>query len=98
MKKSSYMDRAMKSRDPRFKQILGKLGYDRRDMVADEQPVKIVSQKIEKEEHEVDHLQEAERQPTLMELRAEYEKVVGRRPFYGWNEEVLTQKIKEAKP
>lgn len=34
MKKSTYMDRALKSRDPRFARILGKLGYERRDMVA----------------------------------------------------------------
>lgn len=36
MKKSTYMDRALKSRDPRFARILGKLGYERRDMVAAE--------------------------------------------------------------
>lgn len=35
MKKSAYMDRAMKARDPRFARILGKLGYDRRDMQAE---------------------------------------------------------------
>ncbi|MDF3606324.1 hypothetical protein PE067_09350 [Paracoccus sp. DMF-8] len=35
MKKSTYMDRAMKSRDPRFARVLGKLGYERRDMVAE---------------------------------------------------------------
>lgn len=38
MKKSTYMDRAMKSRDPRFARVLGKLGYDRRDMVSEPQP------------------------------------------------------------
>ena len=38
MKKSTYMDRALTSRDPRFAQVLSKLGYERRDMVADEQP------------------------------------------------------------
>ena len=31
-----YMDRALKARDPRFARILGKLGYERRDMVAGE--------------------------------------------------------------
>jgi len=34
MKSHSYMTRAMRARDPRFARILGKLGYDRRDMVA----------------------------------------------------------------
>ena len=34
MKKSGYMDRAMRAADPRFARILSKLGYGRRDMVA----------------------------------------------------------------
>lgn len=34
MKKSTYMDRAMKAHDPRFARVLGKLGYQRSDMVA----------------------------------------------------------------
>ena len=33
MKNNSYMDRAMRAADPRFARILGKLGYQRRDMV-----------------------------------------------------------------
>lgn len=39
MKNNGYMDRAMRSRDPRYARILGKLGYDRRDMVAVSAPV-----------------------------------------------------------
>lgn len=35
-KDSKYMDRALQSRDPRFAKILGKLGYNRRDMRAEE--------------------------------------------------------------
>ena len=31
---AGYMDRALKAKDPRFARILGKIGYDRRDMVA----------------------------------------------------------------
>lgn len=38
-KHSGYMDRALKAHDPRFARILGKLGYDRRDMVAAETDV-----------------------------------------------------------
>ena len=34
MKKSGYMDRAMRSADPRFARVLGKLGYKRSDMAA----------------------------------------------------------------
>ena len=33
-KSSSYMDRAMRSADPRFARVLGKLGYQRSDMAA----------------------------------------------------------------
>lgn len=36
MKKSSYMTRAMRSKDRRFARILGGLGYERADMVAAE--------------------------------------------------------------
>lgn len=43
MKKSTYMDRALQSRDPRFARILGRLGYERRDMVAAEPDADVVS-------------------------------------------------------
>ena len=33
---AGYMDRALKVKDQRFARILGKLGYERRDMVAAE--------------------------------------------------------------
>lgn len=33
-KSNTYMDRAMRSADPRFARVLGKLGYRRSDMVA----------------------------------------------------------------
>lgn len=36
MKRSSYMTRALKAHDPRFKRVLGKLGYGRSDLVADD--------------------------------------------------------------
>ena len=35
MTKSTYMDRAMRSADPRFARVLGKLGYQRTDLVAE---------------------------------------------------------------
>ncbi|MDV3143286.1 MAG: hypothetical protein Q8761_02495 [Sweet potato little leaf phytoplasma] len=36
-RQNGYMDRALKARDPRFAHVLGKLGYNRTDMVAAEQ-------------------------------------------------------------
>ena len=76
MKKSTYMDRALKSRDPRFARILGKLGYERRDMVAAE-PVAD--------------------DDDLAALRAEYQGVVGKKAFHGWDSGTLRDKIAEAK-
>lgn len=32
----------------------------------------------------------------LAELRAEYQEVVGKRPFYGWDADTLREKIAEA--
>lgn len=34
MKASNYMNRALKAHDPRFARILGKLGYERADIVS----------------------------------------------------------------
>lgn len=40
MKQNSYMDRAMKSKDPRFARVLGKLGYKTTVMSAEAQAEK----------------------------------------------------------
>lgn len=72
----SYMDRALKARDPRFRRVLEKLGYQRSDMAPES---------VEPEPDE------------MSVLRAEYEAVVGRRPFMGWDAETLTARIAAAK-
>ena len=79
MKKSTYMDRAMKSKDPRFARVLGKLGYERRDVVA-----------------EAPTVAPADGEDALTELRAEYQSVVGKRAYHGWDEEALREKIAQA--
>lgn len=85
MKQSSYMTRAMKARDPRFATILGKLGYERTDMqAADAQPKRKVSPK-------------PAAASDIKALRAEYQKLVGKRPFNGWDADTLKAKIDEAK-
>lgn len=38
MKRSGYMTRALKAHDPRFARVLGRLGYQRTDMVAEATP------------------------------------------------------------
>jgi hypothetical protein len=77
MKSSKYMDRAMKSSDPRFARVLGKMGYSRRDMVAEETAAVPVDD--------------------IAPLRAEYERLIGRRPFMGWDADTLREKIAAAK-
>lgn len=42
MKTNGYMMRALKARDPRYARILGKLGYDRSDMRAEEPDAVVV--------------------------------------------------------
>lgn len=75
-KSNSYMDRAMRSADPRFARILGKLGYQRSDMVA--------------------KAAAAEAEDELTELRAQYQEVVGKRAYHGWDADTLREKIAEA--
>lgn len=75
MKASNYMNRALKARDPRFARILGKLGYERADIVsADDKGVEDLNQ-----------------------LRKNYQEVVGKRAFNGWDAATLNAKIAEAK-
>lgn len=77
MKKSGYMTRAMKASDPRYARILGKLGYERGDLVADA--------KGEREED------------ILSKLREEYQDVVGKRAYHGWDADELRERIAAAK-
>lgn len=81
-KNNGYMNRALQSSDPRFARILGKLGYGRRDMHAESG--------VSLKPASVPHHDEM----TL--LRAEYERVLGKRPFMGWDEAKLREKIAEA--
>ncbi|MBN8292826.1 hypothetical protein JI664_12700 [Rhodobacter sp. NTK016B] len=75
-KNSGYMTRALRHRDPRFARILGRLGYEGRDM----RPA-------------------VEQEPAddIASVREEYERVVGKRPFMGWDIETLRAKMAEAK-
>lgn len=80
-KNNGYMDRALQSSDPRYARILGRLGYERRDMAAlGGNPVKAAIPQHDE----------------ITLLRAEYERVLGKRPFMGWDESKLREKIAEA--
>jgi ribosome-binding protein aMBF1 (putative translation factor) len=93
MKSHSYMTRALRARDPRFANILGKLGYERRDMTA--------AEVVDPLDHDSDGRKggspKQEASDSLTALRAEYQEKVGKRPFHGWDEETLAAKIAEAK-
>lgn len=71
MKSNSYMNRALRSNDRRFANILDRLGYHRRDMIA--KPV-----------------------DDLQALREEYTRIIGKRPYHGWDIKALREKINAA--
>lgn len=83
MKSQSYMTRALRARDPRYATILGKLGYDR----ADVRP----AAPLPMSEARHDSVEE------MKALRTEYQKLVGRRAFNGWDADTIRTKVAEAK-
>lgn len=88
MKRSTYMTRALKAHDPRFARVLGKLGYERSDMVAPD-PL----------DHDDDGRKGGSKKQTgddLAALRQAYKAKVGKRPFMGWDADALRAKIAEA--
>lgn len=86
MKSQGYMTRALKARDPRFARVLGRLGYEGAPVEA---PVKKASKKAE-------GTKAVPKQDERTMLRAEYERVVGKRPFVGWDVAELRHKIADA--
>lgn len=89
---SSYMNRALKSRDPRYKKILNKLGYDTRELKA-KQPSEEVA--VEESAKEV-IVEETSPEDSLKNARSQYEQTFGKKPYYGWNVEQLLEKIAKA--
>lgn len=106
-KNSKYMTRALKSRDPRFKNVLGKLGYETVDMKAGEKKksnIGVDANKAIENFHQQRQLQQPVVEPVveqaqddLSSLRAKYKDVFGKQPYYGWNEDKLRQMIAEGK-
>lgn len=95
----SYMDRAIKSRDPRFARVLGKLGYERSDMVAEPAHAGTATVSVggDGDDGLSASLTEVLHAADLKALRAEYKAAVGKNPFNGWDIATLRQKIAEAK-
>lgn len=87
MKRSTYMTRALKAHDPRFARVLGRLGYERSDLVA-EDPL----------DHDGDGRKGGAKSPAgddIAALREAYEAKLGKRPFMGWDADTLKAKIAE---
>jgi hypothetical protein len=88
MKKSSYMTRALTASDPRFARVLGKLGYERSDVIAAD-PL----------DHDSDGKKggspSVKPSDDLTTLRTKYSEKFGKRPFHGWDAMTLTEKLAE---
>jgi hypothetical protein len=85
MRSQSYMTRALRSRDPRYARVLEKLGHKR----PDDKPAakaKPVAKPKPPEEPAAE----------TAALRAEYERVVGKRPWMGWDASELRIRIADA--
>lgn len=86
---SPYWDRALKSRDPRYARILSRLGYATRHMQAD------VAAPVVAAPASTPAL-EAEASADLTDLRAQYQEIVGKKPYHGWGADELRKRIDEA--
>lgn len=87
MKHQGYYTRALRANDPRYARIFGRLGYGRSDLAADD----AVESKAE------DRGEQGKDQERLAALRDEYQSVVGKRPYHGWDEATLAEKIAAAR-
>lgn len=80
---ASYLDKAARSRDPRFAQILERIGYGRRDMRADPATGYLRSDMQASGD-------------TLEELRTAYQALKGRAPAASWDAAKIRRLIGEA--
>jgi len=87
--KNTYWTKALKSRDPRFAQVLSLLGYATRHMQADISAPAVTAPASEP-------TPEVEVGEDLADLRAQYQEVVGRKPYHGWGADELRKRINEA--
>ena len=104
--KQSYMDRALRSSDPRFARILDKMGYGTRHIISEvmngRMSVNDARAAIGRDplDHDGDGRKgdspKPEASDELTEVRAEYQRVLGKRPFHGWSVDELREKIAAA--
>lgn len=87
--KNTYWDKALKSRDPRFAQVLSRLGYATRHMQADVAAPVVAAPASEPDS-------KAEVSEDLTDLRAQYQEIFGKKPYHGWDADELRKRIDEA--
>jgi hypothetical protein len=91
MKSPSYFTRALRSADPRYARILDRLGYGRRDM----QAAAVIGPVVH--ESDIDDTPTLPSSDEIAALRAEYKRIVGTRPFHGWDAAALRERIAKAR-
>lgn len=90
--KQSYMDRALRHKDPRYARILSKMGYGTRHMVA--QSVSVPDPDLDLEnEDDTSAPAPVSDADALKALRDEYQQKTGKRPYHGWNADELRERI-----
>ena len=93
MRNSKYMSRALRAHDPRYALVLGKIGHSA--------PLLPSIGKRDPLDHDANGKKGGSPKPSASEeltaLRVEYEGVIGKRPFHGWDADTLKAKIAEAK-
>jgi hypothetical protein len=102
MKSQGYMTRALQSRDRRYVTVLEKLGYRRPVVFSVDwaEPAAAVAARdlltpTTAAPDTADEPQPAG-QDDLAALRADYERVLGKKPFHGWDAAALREKIAAA--
>lgn len=96
MRHSKYMSRALASKDGRFAVVLGKLGHvaplssRSADKVQSIGPVPTAGSLDLSSD-------DGQAASELTTLRAEYQAVIGTKPYHGWDSETLRVKIAAAK-
>lgn len=83
-----YLTRAMRSQDPRYLQVLLRLGYSLPNPPA---PTSGGAQVMPASEPDDESAEDA----ALKKAREEYERVVGKRPYYAWDAAELRRRIAE---
>lgn len=97
-KNNSYMDRALRHSDSRYARVLDKLGYGTRHLVSEAKSVKAnkdVPPPVKSSPVASEPDLAPEQADELPALRAEYQALIGKRPFPGWDAETLRQKMNE---